>query len=133
MYKFLLSSIDTTICLGGREAPVFLLEDGTRVLTQSGMARILGFTDGTAMRKALSSSRIQPFVFEAMGNCTNQPKTEGAASHHARSVGTDGNCTFSLEPIHFVRPGEGGKTAKGYPSSFFTAVLARIYARAVPL
>lgn len=85
-------SPDHPLKLGGSEIPCFVLEDGTRVLSQRGVAKAMGFSEGgDRLGKFVSSRGIKPYINNELLPALNSP-------------------------IRFINP-SGGGIAHGYPAT----------------
>lgn len=105
------------------EIPCFRLECKTLVLTQDGMARMLGFDKGSNMARALRGDRIKPYLARSMGR-----KDFASAPFSAQSTispllhnGLTSAPFYNIEPLVFEVP-NSPQLAKVYPTAFFQQV-----------
>lgn len=101
-------SPDHPLCIGDIQIPCYVLEDGTRVLTQSGMVGGLGMKRGAAGRRGdrlasfVSGKGIFPFINNELKNAIEKP-------------------------IRFRTP-HGGTSAYGYPATILADICDAVLA-----
>lgn len=78
--KVIAGAPDRPLRIGGIEIPCYVLEDGTRVLTQRGMVAALGMSRGGSSRGGgdrlayfVSQNALKPFVSDELGVVTGTP------------------------------------------------------------
>lgn len=113
-------SVDHPLIIGDISIPCYVLEDGTRVLSQRGLISGLGISYGSSQASTTGDARIinfveQPFIKEqSKSDITNALK----------------------RPIRFM-PAHGGRSAYGYPATILAdiceAVLAARHGSSLPL
>jgi len=87
------------LIIGDIKIPCYVLENGTRVLSGRGMqtALTLGQRHGALLKSFLSKNNIKPYI--------------------------NNNLAMALSnPIRFIRPGRGGKTAVGYEATILVDI-----------
>lgn len=92
-------SSDKPLKIGDLEIPCYVLDNGQRVLSGRGMqeALSLGQSHGALLKEFLSKTNLNPYI--------------------------SGDLAMAFSnPIHFVRPGRGGKLAVGYEATILADI-----------
>ncbi len=96
-------SKDRPLNLGGCEIPCYVLEDGSRVLSQRGLARAMGFSEGgDRLGSFLGSKGLKPFVNKKLLPALNSPirfinPSGGGAAHGYHATLLPDICDVILE------------------------------------
>ena len=112
-------SVDHPLVIGDISIPCYVLEDGTRVLSQRGLIAGLGISYGSSQASTTGDARIVNFV--------EQP--------FIKALSKTDLTTALKRPIRFM-PAHGGRSAYGYPATVLAdiceAVLAARHSGTLP-
>jgi len=105
IFKAIHGSPDRPLKIGNIEIPCYVLENGMRVLSGRGMqsALALGQGHGTLLKTFLDKDSLKPYINDELAMVLSNP-------------------------VKFIRPGRGGKTALGYEATILADICDAVLA-----